>query len=1002
MSRSFPRAEDSPTPAFPATPMPTSHEIRQQFLDFFVERCGHTIVPSSPVVPHDDPTLLFANAGMNQFKDVFLGVGQRDYRRAVNSQKCIRAGGKHNDLDDVGRDTYHHTFFEMLGNWSFGDYFKAEAIEWAWQLLTEVWGVEPDRLHATYFEGDDAEGLDPDHEARDLWRKFLPDERIHRGNKKDNFWEMGETGPCGPCSEIHYDGTDDHTGGPLINRDDPRVIEIWNLVFIQFNRNPDGSLDPLPARHVDTGMGFERITAVLQGKTSNYDTDVFAPLFKAIREVTGAAPYNGRLHSAVDVAYRVIADHVRTLTFALADGAAPSNEGRGYVLRRILRRAVRYGRQNLNVADPFMHRLVPVVVEQMGDMFEELRRAPGAIAELIREEEESFGRTLDRGIALFDEAATRAETAGQRSISGEDAFRLYDTFGFPLDLTQLMAEERDMTVDTAGFNTLMEQAKQRSRAEGGHADHALDSLRKLVQDGALRPTQFVGYDEITAEDSTAHVVLRRTDETFEPVDSLAVGQRAAIVVDTTPFYAEAGGQVGDHGTIHSRLGAVFNVEDTIRIGDVYFHLGELESPNIRASDPTFGASDPLLLEIDAPRRRATMQHHTTTHLLNWALREVLGNHVQQRGSLVDHEKTRFDFAHHQPITDDEIAQVQKLVNRQIEAKQKVFVGVVPQDEAMKINGLRAVFGEKYPPNVRVVSIGAPVEKLLKNPTADQWRKHSIEFCGGTHLDTTDAAERFVIVSEEGVAKGVRRITAVAGELAQRAMNHAEVLDGRLDALREDKAESLEQDLAALTEVLNAAIMPALERARLRAKAAELHELVKQRRKALDKEAAGNVVDVARAIADVVEGEVIVAEVPGADAKTLRTAMDVIRSKCPDSAMLLAAVADDKIAFLAAVPEPGKMKTSPVSVRRTRLRSRKSPMVRSPKSGARMSSGPTFMARRTSSGTFVGPGMNRWVWPVFIWGFLRISMSRDHARKRGFRKILPGPAVNARIYMLHKM
>jgi len=450
--------------------MLTSKEIRRQYMEYFTDKHGHTFVPSSPVVPHDDPTLLFANAGMNQFKDVFLSTGTREYSRAVNTQKCIRAGGKHNDLEDVGKDTYHHTFFEMLGNWSFGDYFKAEAIEWAWDLLTNVWGMPKDRLHATVFGGDEAEGLPPDTEAEELWKQVTDINPAHvsRWSKKDNFWEMGDTGPCGPCAEIHVDLTPDKSGANLVNADDPRVIEIWNLVFIQFNRDPAGKLEPLPAKHVDTGMGFERITAVLQNTGSNYDTDVFTPVFDAIGEVTKTRAYTSLLDDPIDMAYRVIADHIRCLTFALTDGAVPGNEGRGYVLRRILRRAVRHGWQTLGMHEPFLHQLVSAVVDSMSDAFPELHKAPQQVADLIREEEEAFERTLDRGIALFEQAADKAPAAAAGQIAGEDAFKLHDTFGFPLDLTQVMASERGMTVDVDGFNDLMEQAREKARAVGGN------------------------------------------------------------------------------------------------------------------------------------------------------------------------------------------------------------------------------------------------------------------------------------------------------------------------------------------------------------------------------------------------------------------------------------------------------------------------------------------------------------------------------------------------------
>ncbi|MEX2671251.1 MAG: alanine--tRNA ligase [Phycisphaeraceae bacterium] len=923
--------------------MSTSNAIRQQFIDFFIDKCGHSFVPSSPVVPHDDPTLLFTNAGMNQFKDVFLGVGERPCSRAVNSQKCIRAGGKHNDLDDVGKDTYHHTFFEMLGNWSFGDYFKTEAIDWAWQLLTEIWGLDQTRLYATYFEGNASEGLEPDHEARDLWLKYLPPERVLPGDMKDNFWEMGETGPCGPCSEIHIDLTDDKTGGKLVNQDDPRAIEIWNLVFIQFNRSASGELSNLPSHHVDTGMGFERICAVIQGKNSNYDTDVFAPLFEAIREISGVRAYAGKMDDPIDTAYRVIADHARCLTFAIADGAMPSNDGRGYVLRRILRRAVRYGRQNLEIDDLFLYRLVRVVVDQMGDVFPELKDDPEHIATVVREEEESFGRTLDRGIELFERAAiTAADELIERSsfadlqpvleangirhdvsrpehfrsaridwtlapknlrprISGEDAFRLYDTYGFPLDLTMLMAEERGLQVDERGFDDQMEKARKRSRADSGTGDGARQSLLELVQKEQLPATRFLGYKTPVNDDGTPLRILAKTDDHYEPIDTLEVGQAGAVVVSRTPFYAEAGGQVGDRGYMHTRHGAVFRVDDTIRIGGVFFHLGELEAGSVHRSDRPFSMDDQLLLEVDQPRRRAIAIHHTVTHLLNWALREVLGDHVQQKGSLVDDTRTRFDFSHPKPLSAEQVEKIEKLVNKAIEERLVVFAAVAPQEEARKIRGLRAVFGEKYPEKVRVVSIGVSVDDLLAAPTRD-WTDYSIEFCGGIHLKHTGEAQRFVITNEEAVAKGIRRVTGIAGPMAGRALAHGQVLTERIAALKEAHPDSMEQDLQSLNEALTVVTMPHTVRMKLRQDLTDLQKQAKAHRRQSALAAEGQVVDTARQLADQASNGVIVASIDGADANSLRTAMDVIRKKKPDAAMLLAAAGEDKIAFLAAVPQ----------------------------------------------------------------------------------------------------
>jgi alanyl-tRNA synthetase len=870
--------------------MPTSQEIRRQFIDFFVARHGHRFVPSSPVVPLDDPTLLFANAGMNQFKPYFLGTQKPPAPRAANTQKCIRAGGKHNDLEDVGKDTYHHTFFEMLGNWSFGDYFKKEAIAWAWDLLVGQWKLDPTRLHATYFQGDAAEGLAADTEARDLWRQYLPAERVHPGNKKDNFWEMGETGPCGPCSEIHIDRTADKSGGTLVNAGDARVMEIWNLVFIQFNRDSAGKLTPLPAKHVDTGMGFERICSVIQGKSSNYDTDVFTPIFAAIQNVTQARAYSGKLDDPVDIAYRVVADHIRTLTFALTDGAEVTNEGRGYVLRRILRRAVRHGRQTLGVREPFFYKLVPAVVDAMGEAFPELTKNPQGVAQRIREEEESFGRTIDRGIALFEEAARDAmQTAQRRAKEGlaapamilaEDAFKLYDTFGFPLDLTQVMAEERGMTVDVAGFERLMEQQRRQSRSGSGGEDRedVTPALVAIVQRDNPPATRFLGYEKL--------------DGQAKLLGYYAFASCECLVLDQTPFYAESGGQVGDTGVITGANGARFAVTDTQKLGDVYFHIGETEAGN-------FTPGTPVGPSVDAARRKRIMANHTATHVLNHKLRGVLGDHVQQKGSLVDDTKTRFDFAHGAALTDEQIETVETLVVEDVKKDLPVYAHVAPQEQALKVHGLRAVFGEKYPPNVRVIAVGQQPQMLLADPARKEWYDYSVEFCGGTHVPSTGAIGDFALVSEEAVGKGVRRLIGVTGQAAREARKWAgEVLDQTQG--EGDPAAALAQ----LNEALASGRLPLLAKAKLQQRMAELQKLVKDADKAKAKESAGAAVEWARRVADEAQGSVLVAEYPGpgTDADALRTAMDVIRKKKPDAALLLGAVTGpDKVAFVAAVP-----------------------------------------------------------------------------------------------------
>ena len=724
--------------------MHTSRDIRQQFIDFFCKKHNHVFVPSSPVVPFNDPTLLFTNAGMNQFKPYFLGMEKPPYKRVANTQKCIRAGGKHNDLDDVGKDTYHHTFFEMLGNWSFGDYFKKEAIFWAWELLTEVWKIDPARLHVTVFEGDEENNIPRDEEAAHFWREIgVPPHHIHYGSKKDNFWEMGDTGPCGPCTEIHYDRTEDKSGGSLVNKGSDKVIEIWNLVFIQFNRNEDQSLTPLPEKHVDTGMGFERICAVLQGKLSNYDTDIFSPLFAAIQRIANAPPYTGRLDDRKDVAYRVIADHIRALTFALTDGATIGNTGRDYVLRRILRRAERYGVQYLGTKEPFLHLLVPVVVEQMGDVFPELRKNPQHVQDQIQDEEKVFLRTLHRGIRLFEQIAEDTRRSGSDTIRGEDAFKLHDTYGLFIDITQQMAAEEGLNVDIKGFEEAMQQARTKAR-EAGKKYH-LSAIR-----GELPATD--DHYKYHAASLTARILGWLHDNRVNTEGVVPQGVTLALLLDRTNFYAEQGGQVGDTGLIRSRQGdAAFVVEDTQRLGDAILHIGHLQSGEMHVGQE-------VELTYHPARRLAIMRNHTATHLLNHALRKVLGPHVEQKGSLVDDAKTRFDFTHDKPLTFEQIRQIERYVNEIIQADQPVRAVVKPLALAREIPGVRAVFGEKYPDPVRVVIVGTQSPEHVTS-------EHSAEFCGGTHVAHTGQIGCFKIFSQEAVAKGVRRITAVTGPVA---------------------------------------------------------------------------------------------------------------------------------------------------------------------------------------------------------------------------------------------
>jgi alanyl-tRNA synthetase len=896
----------------------TSAEIRRQFIDFFREKHGHAFVPSSPVVPHDDPTLLFTNAGMNQFKPLFLGQvdpGSRmaSLRRAVNSQKCIRAGGKHNDLEDVGKDLYHHTFFEMLGNWSFGDYFKAEAIDWAWTLFTEVWGLDSGRLYATYFGGDEREGLAPDNEARDLWRRYLPAERVLPGSMKDNFWEMGDTGPCGPCSEVHYDGRPDAglsatPGRDLVNADDPDVIELWNLVFIQFDRQP-GTLKPLPAKHVDTGMGLERICRVLQGKNSNYDTDLFTPLFEKIQQVTGAPAYSGRLDLPADIAYRVIADHIRTLTFAITDGAEPSNEGRGYVLRRILRRAVRHGRQTLGASGSFLAEIVPVVIREMGEFFPELKKNPQRVADIIRSEEEAFGRTIDRGIEHFD-AASKAG-----AIPADAAFQLHDTYGFPIDLTQVMAEERGLTVDVAGFQRLMEEARERSRAGGGKgagdtvaalSTDAVASLQKL----GVKPTDDAAKFDPKPTLGTVRAIWNGTDFDENAVASrMKPTDRVAIILDRTNCYAEMGGQVGDTGRMRvtketrssaSNIGDPGEgvIEDTQIVAGFVLHL-------VRLKKGEFRVGDTVECRVDDPRRQAIARNHTATHLLNLALRDTIGSAVDQKGSLVAPDRLRFDFTADHALTADEVAASQTIVRDAIQRALPVFAEVQPLDSARQINGLRAVFGEAYPDPVRVVSIGAPVADLVADPGNEQWGRLSIEFCGGTHLISTADARAFAITEEEAVARGVRRIVALTGQAAEDAIDLGDRLVERAQQAAALDDSALDAEVGALLAELERATVPLTDRARVREAIEALQERLKKVRKASAKAGREQAVEAARALAAAAGDGAIVSEIPaGGDRQALLAAMDAVRSKHEAAPIMLISRDEDegKVLIVASCPE----------------------------------------------------------------------------------------------------
>ncbi|KAG7810744.1 hypothetical protein KL921_002372 [Ogataea angusta] len=820
----------------------TATKVRNTFLDYFKDR-GHTFVPSSSVIPHDDPTLLFANAGMNQYKPIFLGTVDPSssfatLKRAVNSQKCIRAGGKHNDLEDVGRDSYHHTFFEMLGNWSFGDYFKKEAIQYSWDLLTRVYGLEADRLYVTYFEGDAANGLDPDLEAKQYWTDVgVADDHILPGNAKDNFWEMGDQGPCGPCSEIHYDRIGGRNAASLVNQDDPDVLEIWNNVFIQFNREPDGSLKPLPAKHVDTGMGFERLVSVLQNVRSNYDTDVFQPLFSKIQEITGVRPYSGKFGKddldGIDTAYRVLADHVRTLTFALADGGVPNNEGRGYVLRRILRRGARYVRKYMNYPiGKFFSQLAPTLIEQVKDIFPEVATNTDTIFEILDEEEASFARTLDRGEKLFEQYAIIASKTPEQTLAGRDVWRLYDTYGFPVDLTRLMAEEAGLNIDDEGFEKARLASLEASKAGGSKSGKTLLKLDVHIL-GALDSNKDIpvtddSYKYGNKDIKTKIVGIYDGKELLGSTEGTEAGQQLGVLLEKTPFYAEQGGQEYDTGKIVIDGLAEFEVENVQSYAGYVLHTGHVV-------EGKFSVGDQVIAGYDELRRWPIRNNHTGTHILNLALREILGDGVDQKGSLVAAEKLRFDFSNKAAVTLEQLDKIEAICNKIIKDSMPVYSKPVALDVAKKIYGLRAVFGETYPDPVRVVSIGVPVEELLAKPDNKEWYDYSVEFCGGTHVAKTSDIKDFVIVEESGIAKGIRRIVAVTGTEAHEVQRVAKEFDEQLDAIEKMPfGEAKEKKLKETSTKLGQLSISVLRKAQLKDKFAKIDKAVKDEVKAKQK------------------------------------------------------------------------------------------------------------------------------------------------------------------------
>jgi len=799
-----------------------SHKVRSAFMDFFMEKCGHKYWKSCPVVPHNDPTLLFINSGMAQYKPLFLGQADPNtefskLKRACNTQKCIRAGGKHNDLDDVGKDVYHHTFFEMLGNWSFGDYFKEEVIDWSWTLLTEVFGLDKERLYASYFKGD--ENVPEDLEAKEIWKRYLPEERILAFDATDNFWEMGDTGPCGPCSEIHYDRIGGRNAADLVNMDDPNVVEIWNLVFMQFNRKADSSLERLPACHVDTGMGFERLVAALQDKDSNYDTDVFTPILRDIEKVADVHPYTGKTGEDdvgnVDMAYRVVADHIRTLTFAIADGGYPSNEGRGYVLRRILRRAVRYGQDVLKMPQGSFCKLVHVVVQHFSEVFPEIAEKEQLIYEVIQDEEETFARTLLRGVEQFKKLITRLEAEGKKEVPGKDAFTLFEAMGFPVDLTELMAEERGFTLDKKGFEERLAAHVELSKGKAKVIDaNALPKMEAketsyLENDLKLKPTVHDSVYTWHEDLPGATVCALFTADGFTEEISVGHEKVLGVVLDASNFYYESGGQLADTGSLilESDRSLQLAVDDCQSFKGFIVHAGMLETNNDEeGTTTTLRVGDKVTCKVDYTRRSDLAKNHTGTHLLNFALRKAVSSDASQKGSVVTPDKLRFDFNSQKPVSIEQQMAVEAIVRAKIRESLPVHTKVVPLPDAMRISSLCAVFGETYPDPVRVVSVGPTLEEVLEDPLNEKWRDYSIELCGGTHLKKSSEARAFSLVSESAVAKGIRRVVCLTGDAAFNAANHAEALRARLENANSLQGAELVKEQKSLQSDINDALI----------------------------------------------------------------------------------------------------------------------------------------------------------------------------------------------------
>ncbi|KAF2485377.1 tRNA synthetases class II (A)-domain-containing protein [Neohortaea acidophila] len=879
----------------------TAVKVRSTFIDYFKEK-GHTFVPSSSVVPLSDPTLLFTNAGMNQFKSIFLGTVDpasdlSKLKRATNSQKCIRAGGKHNDLDDVGKDSYHHTFFEMLGNWSFGDYFKKEAIGFTWELLTKVYGLQPDRLYVTYFEGKPDAGLEPDLEAKQLWTDVgVPEDHILPGDMKDNFWEMGDQGPCGPCSEVHYDRIGGRNAAHLVNQDDPNVLEIWNNVFIQYNREPDSSLKLLPHKHVDTGMGFERLVSVLQNKMSNYDTDVFTPLFKAIQDVTGAREYRGKFGDedpdGIDTAYRVVADHVRTLTFSISDGGVPDAKDRGYVIRRVLRRGVRYARKYFNVEiGDFFSKLIPTLVAQMSDMFPEIKAKQSDVKEILNEEEVSFAKTLDRGENMFEKYAQKCKLQDSKDLAGADVWRLYDTYGFPVDLTRLMAEERGLSIDDAEVEKAQETAREASKGQKKEGEflvklnvHDINALERMPDVPKTDDSAKFQKDNIHA---TVKAIYQG-GKFLESTKEVPEGEQLGLILDRTNFYAEQGGQEFDTGRI------VIDGESEITVQNVQVYAGFVMHTGYM-NYGSFKLGDDVLCDYDELRRQPIRNNHTGTHILNFALREVLGDEINQKGSLVAPEKLRFDFSHKAACSDAEITRIEEESTRYIRQNCEVFSTDVPLATAKNIEGVRAVFGETYPDPVRVVSIGVPVEDLLADVKCKDWRNVSVEFCGGTHVKNTSEIKDMIILEENGIAKGIRRIVAVTGSLAHEVQRVAEEWDASVTQLeRMEYSAKKETKTKEWQHELGKVELSALAKSKLRDRFAKIVKQNLDHQKGAQKAENKRVLDAITEHFEKHKGDstLVLSTDVSAGSKAIQEALKMVSSKQKDKTLYILGKAED--------------------------------------------------------------------------------------------------------------